>query len=192
MGAQHAGACHLPNAANEKMEHNSLRHRHAAIYSLCQWLERGENNHQILKVTLGLLYFQTLVGPVARRSLDMTWRRHVQAAVSQVHVLKLPQLVLDPQTPTALVARVDILGATMHSTWPAFAHLYREKSLQAQHRLGPPEPMGCEDKVTHLISEVACLELGRYVVCRRSPPGSAAWPPDTYPGECSCRGTDGT
>lgn len=164
--AQHAGA-HRPSDddLDTKAEQDSLWHRYAATYALCRWLETDRNNHQVLDVTLGLLYSQTLVGSAAHGRLDMAWHRHFRAAVSQVQTMKLPQLVLDPGTPAAqvpyqmaLVAWVDILGATMLGTWPSFAHLYREKHQQAEHRLGLLELMGCEDGVMYLISEIACLE----------------------------------
>src|SRR5205814_333798 len=57
-----------------------------------------------------------------------------------------------------LTAWIDILGSTIQGRAPTFAHTYREKHLSSNSSLGLRELMGCEDRVTYLVSEIACLE----------------------------------
>lgn len=157
-----------------------MRHRYATILSLCESLKRDENHQQILEATLGLIFFQCVVGRFDDGLLDIAWHQHFQAAISLVQKLGLPRLVSDPagqvnSTPTptptpmptptpipfnmTLTGWIDILGATMQGTSPTFAHTYREKHLSpANSRLGLRELMGCDDGVMYLISEVACLD----------------------------------
>lgn len=140
-----------------------MRHRYATIYSLCEALKRDEDHQQILEATLGLIFFQCVVGRLDDDLLDIAWHQHFQAAINLVQKLDLPRLVSAPagQAPFSmtLTGWIDILGATMQGTSPTFAHTYREKHLsQANHSLGLRELMGCEDRVMYLISEVACLE----------------------------------
>lgn len=161
-----------------------MRHRYATIWSLCEALKRDENHQQILEATLGLIFFQCVVGRPDDGLLDIAWHQHFQAAISLVQKLDLPRLVSDPtaaavaaagggggggggaappplaQTPfnMTLTAWIDILGGSMLGTSPTFAHTYREKHLSATPQLGLRELMGCEDRVMYLISEIACLE----------------------------------
>jgi C6 transcription factor Pro1 len=96
-------ACPSDDDLDAKAEQDSLWLHYVAIYALCQWLEMGQNDHQILDVTLGFLYSQTLVGSAAHGHLDMAWHQHFGAAVSQAQAMKLPQLVLDPDTLAAQI-----------------------------------------------------------------------------------------
>lgn len=148
------------------VDQDTMRHRYATIYSLCEALKRDEDHGQILEATLALIFFQCVVGRLDDDLLDIAWHQHFQAAISLVQKLDLPRLVSAPggQASRApfdmtLTGWIDILGATMRGTSPTFAHTYREKHLSAaNHELGLRELMGCEDRVMYLISEVACLE----------------------------------
>ncbi|KAJ6789005.1 hypothetical protein PWT90_06698 [Aphanocladium album] len=142
-----------------------MRHRYATIWSLCEALKRDENHQQILEATLGLIFFQCIVGRPDDGLLDIAWHQHFQAAISLVQKLDLPRIVSDPTAPMVqtpfnmtLTAWIDILGASMQGMSPTFAHTYREKHLSQNHHLGLRELMGCEDRVMYLISEIACLE----------------------------------
>ena len=154
------------NVSGEEIDQDIMRHRYATIFSLCEALKRDENHQQILEATLGLIFFQCVVGRFDDGLLDIAWHQHFQAAINLVQKLDLPHLVSDPagqmaQTPfnMTLTGWIDILGATMQGTSPTFAHTYREKHLsQVNHHLGLRELMGCEDRVMYLISEIACLE----------------------------------
>ncbi|KAM4054931.1 fungal specific transcription factor [Hirsutella rhossiliensis] len=153
-------------APSEEIDQDIMRHRYATIYSLCEALKRDEDHQQILEATLGLIFFQCVVGRFDDDLLDIAWHQHFQAAINLVQKLDLPRLVSAPAGQVAqapfnmtLTGWIDILGATMQGTSPTFAHTYREKHLsQANHQLGLRELMGCEDRVMYLISEVACLE----------------------------------
>lgn len=162
-------AQHLKSHANvtgEEIDQDIMRHRYATIFALCEALKKDENHQQILEATLGLIFFQCVVGRFDDGLLDIPWHQHFQAAVSLVQKLNLPQIVSDPnqspsQTPfnMTLAAWIDILGATMKGRSPTFAHTYRDKHLsQVNPHLGLRELMGCEDRVMYLISEIACLE----------------------------------
>ncbi|GJN77716.1 C6 sexual development transcription factor (pro1) [Purpureocillium lilacinum] len=154
------------NVSGDEIDNDIMRHRYATIFSLCEALKRDENHQQILEATLGLIFFQCIVGRFDDGLLDIAWHQHFQAAISLVQKLELPRLVSDAtnemtRTPfnMTLTGWIDILGATMQGTSPTFAHTYREKHLsQNNHHLGLRELMGCEDRVMYLISEIACLE----------------------------------
>lgn len=153
------------NVDKKDLDQDVMRHRYATIWSLCEALQRDENHQQILEATLGLIFFQCIVGRPDDGLLDIPWHQHFQAAISLVQKLDLPRLVSDPNTPTiqppfnmTLTAWIDILGATMRGMSPTFAHTYREKHLSENPHLGLRELMGCEDRVMYLISEIACLE----------------------------------
>ncbi|KAM3444090.1 hypothetical protein NHJ13734_001569 [Beauveria thailandica] len=171
-----------------------MRHRYATIWSLCEALKRDESHQQILEATLGLIFFQCVVGRPDDGLLDIAWHQHFQAAISLVQKLDLPRLVSSPsssssssvatqqpqqqrplvQTPfnMTLTAWIDILGGTMLGQSPQFAHTYREKHLSDHPHLGLRELMGCEDRVMYLISEIACLEalkkagMDDFVLCQ--------------------------
>ncbi|KAH8737481.1 fungal-specific transcription factor domain-containing protein [Ilyonectria robusta] len=162
-------AQHLKSHANvtgEEVDQDIMRHRYATIWALCEALKKDENHQQILEATLGLIFFQCVVGRFDDGLLDIPWHQHFQAAISLVQKLDLPRIVSDPtenatQTPfnMTLTSWIDILGATMKGRSPTFAHAYREKHLsQVNPHLGLRELMGCDDRVMYLISEIACLE----------------------------------
>ncbi|EFZ00597.1 transcriptional regulatory protein pro-1 [Metarhizium robertsii ARSEF 23] len=176
-------AQHLKTHANlpaEDIDEDIMKHRYATIFSLCESLKRDENHQQILEATLGLIFFQCIVGRFDDGLLDIAWHQHFQAAISLVQKLDLPRLVSDPAgqvgpTPfnMTLTAWIDILGATMQGTSPTFAHTYREKHLSpVNSQLGLRELMGCEDRVMYLISEIACLDslkkdgMDDYTLCQ--------------------------
>ncbi|KOS18951.1 Transcriptional regulatory protein pro1 [Escovopsis weberi] len=152
--------------AGEQIDHDIMRHRYATIFSLCEALKQDEDHQQILEATLGLIFYQCVVGRYDEGLLDIPWHQHFYAAVNLVTKLQLPNLVLDTTMPMVqapfnmtLTAWIDILGATMHGISPTFAHTYREKHLsQVNPFMGLRELMGCEDRVMYLISEIACLE----------------------------------
>ncbi|KAM0387864.1 hypothetical protein ACHAQC_010287 [Fusarium culmorum] len=154
------------NAPNEDLDNDIMRHRYATIWALCEALKKDENHQQILEATLGLIFFQSVVGRYDDGLLDIPWHQHFQAAISLVQKLDLHGMVTDPtrasmQTPfnMSLSSWIDILGATMKGRSPTFAHTYREKHLsQFNPSLGLRELMGCDDRVMYLISEIACLE----------------------------------
>lgn len=151
---------------NDELDNDIMRHRYSTIWALCEALKKDENHKQILEATLGLIFFQSIVGRFDDSLLDIPWHQHFQAAISLVQKLDLPRFVSDPteasvQAPfnMTLTAWIDILGATMKGRSPTFAHTYREKHLsQVNPHLGLRELMGCDDRVMYLISEIACLE----------------------------------
>ncbi|KHN96431.1 PRO1 protein [Metarhizium album ARSEF 1941] len=163
------------------IDEDIMRHRYATIFSLCESLKRDENHQQILEATLGLIFFQCVVGRFDDDGLlDIAWHQHFQAAISLVQKLDLPRLVSEPAgqigpTPfnMTLTSWIDILGATMQGASPTFAHTYREKHLSpVNSQLGLRELMGCEDRVMYLISEIACLDslkkegMDDYTLCQ--------------------------
>ncbi|KAJ2975095.1 hypothetical protein NQ176_g5710 [Zarea fungicola] len=169
IAAQHIKTVGIPTGQAASDEHDVdgdiMRHRYATIWSLCEALKRDENHQQILEATLGLIFFQCIVGRPDDGLLDIAWHQHFQAAISLVQKLDLPRIVSDPTAPMVqtpfnmtLTAWIDILGASMQGMSPTFAHTYREKHLSQNHHLGLRELMGCEDRVMYLISEIACLE----------------------------------
>lgn len=169
IAAQHIKTVGIPTGQAASEEHDVdgdiMRHRYATIWSLCEALKRDENHQQILEATLGLIFFQCIVGRPDDGLLDIAWHQHFQAAISLVQKLDLPRIVSDPTAPMVqtpfnmtLTAWIDILGASMQGMSPTFAHTYREKHLSQNHHLGLRELMGCEDRVMYLISEIACLE----------------------------------
>ncbi|KAG6012853.1 hypothetical protein E4U43_007613 [Claviceps pusilla] len=143
-----------------------MKHRYATILSICELLKRDEDHQQSLEAALGLIVFQCVVGRFDDDLPDIAWHQHFQAAISLVQKLDLPRLVSNPAgqvgpTPfnMTLTGWIDILGATMRGTPPAFADTYRDKHLSlVNSRLGLRELMGCEDRVMYLISEIACLD----------------------------------
>lgn len=160
-------AQHLKATSNisEDIDQDIMRHRYATISTLCEALNEDENHQEILEATLGLIFFQSIVGRLDDGLPDIPWHQHFQAAVSLVQKLDLPRLVSNPnealaQTPfnMTLTSWIDIVGGAMQGTAPIFAHTYREKHLSGNPSLGLRELMGCDDRVMYLISEIACLE----------------------------------
>jgi len=166
VAAQHLKSHTNGSTSTEDIDNDIMRHRYATIWALCEALKKDENHQQILEATLGLIFFQSVVGRYDDGLLDIPWHQHFQAAISLVQKLDLPGIVSDPtrasmQTPfnMSLSSWIDILGATMKGRSPTFAHTYREKHLsQLNPSLGLRELMGCDDRVMYLISEIACLE----------------------------------
>lgn len=163
IAAQHLKA--TTNIPAEEIDQDIMRHRYATISTLCEALNRDEDHQQILEATLGLIFFQSIVGNLDDGLPDIPWHQHFQAAVSLVQKLDLPTLVADPNevhAPTpfnmTLTSWIDIIGAAMQGQAPVFAHTFREKHLSSYPSLGLRELMGCDDRVMYLISEIACLE----------------------------------
>ncbi|SCO54137.1 related to C6 zink-finger protein PRO1A [Fusarium fujikuroi] len=156
------------NGSNSTEEINKeiMRHRYASIEALCKALKEVEKHQQALETTLGLTFFQSVVGHYDDGLPYISWDMHFQTAMSLVHELELHSIVSDPVKVSmqtrfnmSLSSWIDILGATMKGRSPAFAPTYREKIVsQLNHSLGLRELMGCDDRVMHLISEIACLE----------------------------------
>lgn len=164
IAAQHLKT-HGCGPSMEETDQDIMRHRYATVWSLCEALKRDENHQQILEATLGLIFFQCIVGRPDDGLLDIAWHQHFQAAISLVQKLDLPRIVSDPTAPMVqtpfnmtLASWIDILGATMLGVSPTFAHTYREKHLSQNPHLGLRELIGCDDRVMYLISEIACLE----------------------------------
>ncbi|CVL08134.1 related to C6 zink-finger protein PRO1A [Fusarium mangiferae] len=151
--------------STEEIDKEIMRHRYASIEAL-RALKKDEKHQQTLETTLGLTFSQSIVGHYDDDLPDASWDLHFQAAMSLVQKLKLPSIVSDPakvsmQTPfiMSLSSWIDILGATMKGRSPKFASTYREKILSPLNpSLGLRELMGCDDRVMHIISEIACLE----------------------------------
>ncbi|CEJ82557.1 hypothetical protein VHEMI02616 [[Torrubiella] hemipterigena] len=165
--------------SEEAVDEDIMRHRYATIWSLCEALKTDENHQQILEASLGLIFFQCVVGRPNDGLLDIPWHQHFQAAISLVQKLDLPRIVTEPTAPMVqtpfnmtLAAWIDILGASMQGNSPAFAHTYRVKLLSPNTQLGLRELMGCDDRVMYLISEIACLEslkksgMDDFVLCQ--------------------------
>ncbi|KAM5380452.1 hypothetical protein ACJA88_004781 [Fusarium oxysporum] len=151
VAAQHLKSHTNGSTSTEDIDNDIMRHRYATIWALCEALKKDENHQQILEATLGLIFFQSVVGRYDDGLLDIPWHQHFQAAISLVQKLDLPGIVSDPtrasmQTPfnMSLSSWIDILGATMKGRSPTFAHTYREKHLsQLNPSLGLRELMGC-------------------------------------------------
>jgi hypothetical protein len=169
IAAQHLKSARAEGLPSDDVDQDIMRHRYATIWALCDSLKRDENHQQILEATLGLIFFQCVVGRPDDGLLDIPWHQHFQAAISLVQKLNLPGVVAEqsnvdvsvahPPFNMTLTAWIDILGATMQGVSPAFAHTYREKHLaKVNPNLGLRELMGCDDRVMYLISEIACLE----------------------------------
>ncbi|EXA30256.1 hypothetical protein FOVG_18346 [Fusarium oxysporum f. sp. pisi HDV247] len=166
VAAQHLKSHTNGSTSTEDIDYDIMRHRYATIRALCEALKKDENHQQTLEATLGLIFFQSVVGRYDDGLLDIPWHQHFQAAISLVQKLDLPGIVSDPTRPSiktpfhmSLSSWIDILGATMKGRSPTFAHTYREKHLsQLNPSLGLRELMGCDDRVMYLISEIACLE----------------------------------
>ena len=163
IAAQHLKA--TAGASADDVDQDIMRHRYATISSLCDALNRDESHREVLEATLGLIFFQSVVGRLDDGLPDIPWHQHFQAAISLVQKLDLPRLVSDPAEPLAhtpfnmtLTAWIDVVGAAMQGCAPVFAHTYRDKHLSATPSLGLRELMGCDDKVMYLVSEIACLE----------------------------------
>ncbi|KAG6008317.1 hypothetical protein E4U21_004643 [Claviceps maximensis] len=164
IAAQHLKTHTKPSPAD--IDGEIMKHRYATILSICEQLKRDENHQQSLEAALGLIFFQCVVGRFDDDLPDIAWHQHFQAAISLVQKLDLPRLVSNPAgqvgpTPfnMTLTGWIDILGATMRGTPPAFADTYRDKHLSnVNPHLGLRELMGCEDRVMYLISEIACLD----------------------------------
>lgn len=163
IAAQHLKA--TTGVSPDDVDQDIMRHRYATISSLCDALNRDETHREILEATLGLIFFQSVVGRLDDGLPDIPWHQHFQAAISLVQKLDLPRLVSDPSEPLqqtpfnmTLTSWIDIIGAAMQGCAPVFAHTYRDKHLSSTPSLGLRELMGCDDKVMYLVSEIACLE----------------------------------
>lgn len=163
VAAQHLKATTAVSA--DDVDQDIMRHRYAAISSLCDGLNFSESHGDILEATLGLISFQSVVGRVDDILPDIAWHQHFQAAISLVMKLELPTRVCDPAEAhlkppfnMTLTSWIDIVGSAMQGCAPVFAHTYREKHLSGNPSLGLRELMGCDDKVMYLVSEIACLE----------------------------------
>ncbi|KAF5704670.1 transcriptional regulatory protein pro-1 [Fusarium mundagurra] len=165
VAAQHLKSHTNGSNSTEQIDKEIMRHRYASIEAL-RALKKDEKHQQTLETTLGLAFSQAIVGHYDDDLPDDSWDLHFQTAMSLVQKLKLPSIVSDPakvsmQTPfiMSLSSWIDILGATMKGRSPTFALTYRKKILsQFNPSLGLRELMGCDDRVMHIISEIACLE----------------------------------
>lgn len=153
-------------AQGQDIDNDIMRHRYATISALCSALTADQNHMQILEATLGMIFFQCVVGKPNCTLPDIPWHQHFTAAISLVEKLQLQTLVTEPARQTyptpfnmTLTSWIDILGGAIQGKAPTFAHTYREKHLSPVNTsLGLRELMGCEDRVMYLISEIACLE----------------------------------
>jgi len=152
--------------SGEQIDSDIVRHRYAAISELCDALGKDCEHAQILEATLGMIFFQCSVGRPSDALPDIPWHQHFQAAISLVHKLDLPNVVLNfaasgqthPPFNMALTSWIDILGATMLGRAPTFADTYRELNM-SRRSAGLAELMGCDDNIMFLISEIACLDV---------------------------------
>ncbi|TQV90508.1 hypothetical protein IF1G_10831 [Cordyceps javanica] len=80
------------------------------ICILCEAIKHDEHHQQILDATLGLIFFQCIVGRPDDGLLDIAWHQHFSAAISLVQKLDLPRLVSDPAAPLAqyCIAESDV------------------------------------------------------------------------------------
>ena len=158
-------AIHLKSTSptpSEQIDSDIMRHRYATVSELCEALHRDTDHLQILEATLGMMFFQCIVGRPDDCLPDIPWHQHFQAASSLVRKLELPHAIIHnanmhPPFNMTLTSWIDILGATMLGRAPQFANTYREKHLSASTS-GLCELMGCEDRMMYLISEIACLD----------------------------------
>lgn len=156
---------------DEQIDHDTMRHRCAAITELCEAFRTEVEPSQFLQATLGMIFFQTSVSSVDNSLPDIPWHQHFEAATNLINRLGPsfhPHAQLAPNM--TLAAWIDILGATMVGRITTFSDVYRE-NLQADVACGLEELMGCDDRIMYLISEIACLEalkadgMDAFVLC---------------------------
>ncbi|KAI2473481.1 fungal-specific transcription factor domain-containing protein [Annulohypoxylon bovei var. microspora] len=162
-------AHHYNNTRNLLLRHDITKYHGETIVRLRASLDNEENYRQVLETNLGLILYHCHVGSYDTQStLNIHWQSYFQGAASVAVLLKLPSLnpgySADISSTwnrfySSVMAWVDILGATMKGSAPSFAPIYREMHSSGNNaNLGLYELMGCDDRVMHLISEIACLD----------------------------------
>ena len=149
----------------DELDNDIVRHRYAAVSTLCEALGNDVDHDGILEATLGMIFFQCSVGRPDDVLPDIPWHQHFQAATSLIQKLDLTNEVINlaatghsrPPFNMTLAAWIDILGSTMMRRAPVFADTYRDLNMNLG-TAGLSELMGCEDKIMFLISEIACLD----------------------------------
>lgn len=156
-------------ALDGTLDTDAVHHLSMATSTMLVELRHGTNSPQVLETILCLIIFQRVVGDKDSKE-DVVWHRHFEAVICLAQRLELlgssPDTTLGIwRTPfnRALVAWIDILGATIRGTAPAFAQIYRENSLMHRSRsLGLKDVMGCNDIIMYYISDIACLDVGKH------------------------------
>ncbi|PYI05717.1 hypothetical protein BO78DRAFT_139587 [Aspergillus sclerotiicarbonarius CBS 121057] len=145
-------AIHLKNSwsLDDQMDHAIMEHRYAAISRL---LDRGSDQIQNLNATLGLVFYHSFVATSDDHLSDIPWNHHFKGVSNLVKKLDCSPSPLN----VALIAWIDIIGATMLGTTPQFSHTHRQRHTTGI-RSGLQHVMGCDDRIMYLISEIACLE----------------------------------
>ncbi|GKZ69197.1 hypothetical protein AnigIFM50267_004384 [Aspergillus niger] len=150
-----AAAIHLKYTLglDDQLDHDIMEHRYAAISQLSNVLNRESGHMQNLDATLGLIFYNSFVATSEDYLDDIPWSHHFKGAASLIKKLINPPSSLS----VALVAWIDIIGATMLGATPEFSHTYRQRHVTGI-RSGLQHVMGCDDRIMYLISEIACLE----------------------------------
>ncbi|OOF96147.1 hypothetical protein ASPCADRAFT_146852 [Aspergillus carbonarius ITEM 5010] len=149
------GAIHLKNSwgLDDQMDHAIMEHRYGAISRLSRGLDHGSDLMQTLNATLGVIFYHSFVATSEDYLPDIPWNHHFEGLSTLVKKLDSPPSSLN----VALIAWIDIIGATMLGTTPKFSHTYRQRHTTGI-RSGLQHVMGCDDRIMYLISEIACLE----------------------------------
>lgn len=170
--ALNAGALHFKCTGciqTEQIDNDIMRHRSASTSIIRQALDQDVGHSDVLETTLAMILFSARVGRPEQSLPDIPWHQHLQAATSLARRLQLPQNMaagtfgINNGAPIdlTLTSWIDIIGATMRGTTPAFAQQYRD--FKAGNRgVGLSDLTGCEDKVMFMISETACLEARKF------------------------------
>lgn len=129
------------------------RHVSETISLLAQWLADPTKYTQVAEATLAMIYLRGLVGELDQDECELPWDAHLKAAkdaLERVNHAEVPNSV-------TIASWIDILGATMTGTKPAYADSYRN-NMVSNALSGLSQFIGCDDRVLYLISEIACLE----------------------------------
>jgi hypothetical protein len=137
---------------NPSLEEDLARHVTDSIRVITAWLTSNDPTKfaQVAETSLAMIYLRGLVGGLDPDMCELPWDAHWKAARDAM--LRLP----DEEKNMTIAGWVDILGATITGSKPAFADLYRENIMNCT-RLGFGDLVGCDDNLLYLISEIACL-----------------------------------
>lgn len=106
------------------VDHDIERHAYATTVELRTSIQRNNISFEALQAVLSIILLQSLVGRPAECLLEIPWQHHFRAATSILHRLQHSNGFT-----TALASWIDILGATMLGTSPAFVGMYRQRRI---------------------------------------------------------------
>ncbi|KAF2666064.1 hypothetical protein BT63DRAFT_458430 [Microthyrium microscopicum] len=137
---------------NASLEEDLARHVTESIRVITTWLTSNDPTKfsQVAETSLAMIYLRGLVGSSDQDMCELPWDAHWKAAKDAM--LRLG----DEEKNMTVAGWVDILGATMTGSKPAYADLYRHNIMNGTE-LGFSGSFGCDDNLLYLISEIACL-----------------------------------